>query len=58
MKVVTSIAIYAAPIWAEAMNKRDYRIVIVAAYRRSALSSGDCRGDALRTSNGYKEEET
>ena len=32
MKVVTSIAIYAAP-----MNKRTYRTGIEAAYRRSAL---------------------
>ena len=37
MKVVTSIAIYAAPIWAGAMDKRSYRTGMDAAYTRSAL---------------------
>ena len=37
MKVVTSIAIYEAPMWAKAMNKRTYIIGIEAVYRRSAL---------------------
>ena len=37
MKVVTSIAIYAAPIWTGAMDKRSYRTGMDAAYRRSAL---------------------
>ena len=37
MKVVTSIAIYAAPIWDWAMDKRSYRTGIDAAYRRSAF---------------------
>ena len=37
MKVVISIARYATPIWAGAMNKRTYRIVIEAAYRTSIL---------------------
>ena len=37
MKVVTSIAIYAAPIWAGAMDKRTYKTGMYAAYRRSAL---------------------
>ena len=45
MKVVTPIAIYAAPIWAGAMNKRTYRTGIYAVYRRSALrvTSAFCR---------------
>ena len=37
IKVVTSIAVYAAPMWAAAKNKRIYRIGMEAAYRRSAL---------------------
>ena len=37
MKIVTSIVIYAAPIWDGAMNKRSYRIGIESAYRRSTL---------------------
>ena len=36
VKVVTSIAIYAAPISATSMNKKTYRAEIEAAYRRSA----------------------
>ena len=38
MKLVTTIAIYVAPIWDRAMDKRTYRTGIDAAYRRSALS--------------------
>ena len=41
MKVVTSIAIYVAPIWAGAMAKRAYRIGMDAAYRRSTLRAAD-----------------
>ena len=37
MKVVTLIAIYAACIWAGAMDKRTYRTGMAAAYRRSAF---------------------
>ena len=37
MKVVTSVEIYAALIWAGAMDKRTYRTGMDAAYRRSAL---------------------
>lgn len=37
MRVVRSIALYAAPIWAEAMDKKTYRIGVDGAYRRSAL---------------------
>ena len=37
MKVVTSVALYGAPIWAAAMIKRTYRIGVEEAYRRSAL---------------------
>ena len=38
MKVMTSIAVYAAPIWAKAMDKSPYKSGMNAAYRRSALS--------------------
>ena len=37
MKVVISIAIYVAAIWAGSMDKRAYRTRIEAAYRRSAI---------------------
>ena len=37
MKVMISIAIYAAATWAGAVKKRTYRIGIDAAYRKSAL---------------------
>ena len=37
MQVVTSIAIYGASLWAEAMDKRTYSTEIIAAFRRSAI---------------------
>ena len=47
MKVVTSIAIYAAPMWAGAMDKRTY-------IDRNA----DCGHNAPETCSGYREDET
>ena len=37
MRMVRSIALYAAPIWAEDMDKNLYRIGVDGLYRRSAL---------------------
>ena len=37
LRVIRSIALHAAPIWAQAMDKKSYRIGVDGAYRRSAL---------------------
>ena len=37
MRVVRSVSLHAAPIWAVPMNKKTYRIGVERAYRRSAF---------------------